>query len=173
VTATASRQLEYLYVGNIAGKLRIRKGILQEGTILCLSYMKVTVNGARGCPVETTLAVIGGKWKPLILWHLGEGGVHRFLDLQRLIPGITRKMLTQHLRELERDGIVVRAVFNELPLRVEYSLTKYGSTLRPILRALCHWGSEHEVRTKSGTNRTAPAASPKRQPSRRLVPAIG
>src|SRR5215831_9749310 len=108
--------------------------------------MKVTDRIANDCPVEVTLSVIGGKWKPLILWHLGEGGVRRFLELQRLVPGITRKMLTQHLRELEHDGIVARTVFNELPLRVEYSLTKYGSTLRPILRELCHWGSEHEAR---------------------------
>src|SRR6266496_2106184 len=59
--------------------------------------MKVTGFNANHCPVEVTLAVIGGKWKPLILWHLGEGGVRRFLELQRMIPGITRKMLTQHL----------------------------------------------------------------------------
>jgi DNA-binding HxlR family transcriptional regulator len=135
--------------------------------------MKVTTYDARGCPVETTLAVIGGKWKPLILWHLGEGDVCRFLELQRLIPGITRKMLTQHLRELERDGIVARTVFDELPLRVEYSLTKYGSTLRPLLRALCHWGAQHEARVKSEANRTTPEPVPKRLPRQRLVPAIG
>ena len=108
--------------------------------------MKVTVSRLGECPVETTIAVIGGKWKPLILWRLGEDGVRRFLELQRTIPGITRKMLTQHLRELERDGIVARKSFNEMPLRVEYSLTKYGQTLRPLLRALCDWGSRHEAR---------------------------
>ena len=80
------------------------------------------------CPVETTLAVIGGKWKPLILWQLSEG-VHRFLELQRLVPGITRKMLTQHLRELEEDGIVARKSYNQIPPKVEYSLTHYGNTL--------------------------------------------
>ena len=90
--------------------------------------MKVTDRSADHCPVEVTLSVIGGKWKPLILWHLYKGGVRRFLELQRIIPGITRKMLTQHLRELERDGIVARKIFNEMPLRVEYSLTKYGRT---------------------------------------------
>jgi DNA-binding HxlR family transcriptional regulator len=107
--------------------------------------MKVTDRNAIRCPVEVTLAVIGGKWKPLILWHLSEGGVRRFLELQRIIPGITRKMLTQHLRELERDGIVARQIFDEMPLRVEYSLTKYGQTLRPLMRVLCNWGSKHEA----------------------------
>jgi DNA-binding HxlR family transcriptional regulator len=107
--------------------------------------MKVTDRNATHCPVEVTLAVIGGKWKPLILWHLYEGGVRRFLELQRVIPGITRKMLTQHLRELERDGIVARQIFDEMPLRVEYSLTKYGRTLRPLMRVLSDWGEKHEA----------------------------
>ena len=88
--------------------------------------MKVTDLNPLHCPVEVTLSVIGGKWKPLILWHLYQGRVRRFLELQRMIPGITRKMLTQHLRELERDGVVARQIFDEMPLRVEYSLTKYG-----------------------------------------------
>jgi DNA-binding HxlR family transcriptional regulator len=117
------------------------------------------------CPVETTLAVIGGKWKPLILWHLGESGVRRFLELHRIISGITRKMLTQHLRELERDGIVARKIFNELPPHVEYSLTKYGQTLRPLLRALCDWGSKHEAyMAKNGAHlmpKPAPISSTK------------
>ena len=103
---------------------------------------------------------MGVRWKrrsqssaangnPLILWHLGESGVRRFLELQRLIPGITRKMLTQHLRELERDGIVARKVYSEVPLKVEYSLTEYGRTLRPLLKELCDWGNRHEKRTKN------------------------
>jgi DNA-binding HxlR family transcriptional regulator len=107
--------------------------------------MKVTDRNVNHCPVEVTLSVIGGKWKPLILWHLSERRVRRFLELQRTIPGITRKMLTQHLRELERDGVVARQVFDEMPLRVEYSLTKYGQTLRPLMRVLCDWGSKHEA----------------------------
>jgi DNA-binding HxlR family transcriptional regulator len=87
---------------------------------------------------------VGVRWKrrsqssaangnPLILWHLGEDNVCRFLELQRLIPGITCKMLTQRLREPERDGIVARKIFNEMPPHVECSLTKYASTLRPLL----------------------------------------
>ena len=112
------------------------------------------------CPVETTLSVIGGKWKPLILWNLSEG-VHRFLELQRLIPGITRKMLTQHLRELERDGIVGRKVYGEIPPKVEYSLTRYGLTLRPLLRTLCEWGHKHELKPhkKIQANGNGPAVT--------------
>ena len=108
----------------------------------------MTRNGESNCPVETTLAVIGGKWKPLILWRL-KSGVWRFGELQRLVPGVTRKMLTQHLRELERDGIVARKVYSEVPLKVEYSLTDYGRTLRPLLKELCDWGHRHEKRVIS------------------------
>jgi DNA-binding HxlR family transcriptional regulator len=104
-----------------------------------------TIHNAN-CPVETTLAVIGGKWKPLILWRL-KSGVWRFGELQRLVPGVTRKMLTQHLRELERDGIVARKVYSEVPLKVEYSLTLYGRTLKPLLKELCDWGRRHEKRS--------------------------
>jgi DNA-binding HxlR family transcriptional regulator len=133
--------------------------------------MKVTNPNAIHCPVEVTLSVIGGKWKPLILWHLSEGGVRRFLELQRTIPGITRKMLTQHLRELERDGVVARQIFDEMPLRVEYSLTKYGQTLRPLMRELCDWGSKHEAYVA----RNGPRPMPKVEPvtPKRMAIAIG
>jgi len=133
--------------------------------------MKVTYRNVNHCPVEVTLSVIGGKWKPLILWHLYEGGVRRFLELQRIIPGITRKMLTQHLRELERDGVVARKIFNEMPLRVEYSLTKYGRTLRPLMRVLSDWGSKHEAYVA----RNGPRPTPKVEPvaRRRMAIAIG
>jgi DNA-binding HxlR family transcriptional regulator len=99
------------------------------------------------CHVEAAIAVIGGKWKPWILWHLYDG-VRRYGELRRLTPGITGKMLTQHLRELERDGIVQRRAFaakNAVP-RVEYSFTKYGETLRPLLKELCDWGASHNAR---------------------------
>jgi DNA-binding HxlR family transcriptional regulator len=133
--------------------------------------MKVTDSKASHCPVEVTLSVIGGKWKPLILWHLSEGGVRRFLELQRTIPGITRKMLTQHLRELERDGVVARQIFDEMPLRVEYSLTKYGQTLRPLMRVLCDWGSKH----KAHVARNDPKLVPRIEPAapKRMAIAIG
>src|SRR5215475_3820942 len=135
--------------------------------------MKVTARTANHCPVEVTLSVIGGKWKPLILWHLSEGCVRRFLELQRTIPGITRKMLTQHLRELERDGIVSRQIFDEMPLRVEYSLSEYGQTLRPLMRVLCDWGSKHEDYVAKNGERIAPQRTRDPSPPKRVAIAIG
>jgi DNA-binding HxlR family transcriptional regulator len=95
--------------------------------------------------VKLTTEIIGGKWKPLILFHL-ENGTRRFSELQRLIPISTKKMLTKHLRELERDRIIRRNVFAEVPPRVEYSLTKHGQSLRPILVSMSDWGKKHRAR---------------------------
>lgn len=92
------------------------------------------------CEKELTLAVIGGKWKLIILWHLGLEGTKRFSELKRLIPSITQKMLTNQLRELEDDRLVHRQVYAEVPPRVEYSLTEYGESLMPILRMMYDWG---------------------------------
>lgn len=97
------------------------------------------------CPIKTTLDVIGGKWKPLILFYL-KGGPIRFSDLRRSIPDVTQKMLTDRLRELETDGIVHREVYPQVPPKVEYSLTAYGKTLAPVLEAMCAWGSKHRRR---------------------------
>jgi DNA-binding HxlR family transcriptional regulator len=97
------------------------------------------------CPVKLTADIIGGKWKPLILFYL-EGETRRFSALQRLIPGMTKKMLTQHLRELERDEIIRRKVYAEVPPRVEYSLTKHGESLKPILKLMSAWGNRHRAR---------------------------
>jgi DNA-binding HxlR family transcriptional regulator len=97
------------------------------------------------CPVKLTASIIGGKWKPPLLYHL-EGRTRRFCELQRLIPGLTKKMLTQHLRELERDGIVHRKVYAEVPPRVEYSLTRHGESLKPILKLMSAWGARHRAR---------------------------
>jgi DNA-binding HxlR family transcriptional regulator len=94
------------------------------------------------CPVEAALDVIGGKWKVVILCWLKEG-THRFAQLGRRIPGISERMLTQQLRELERDGIVHRKVYPEVPPRVEYSLTAFGETLRPVMVQLWEWGQKH------------------------------
>jgi DNA-binding HxlR family transcriptional regulator len=97
------------------------------------------------CSVKLTASIIGGKWKPTLLFHL-EGRTRRFCELQRLIPGLTKKMLTQHLRELERDGIVHRKVYAEVPPRVEYSLTRHGESLKPILKLMSAWGTRHRAR---------------------------
>lgn len=94
------------------------------------------------CPVEGTLDVIGGKWKPLIIWYLRKR-VLRFSDLRRAIPGITDVMLTKQLRELEQDGVIKRKVYSQIPPKVEYSLTPLGKTLVPLLDALCTWGIGH------------------------------
>ena len=97
------------------------------------------------CSVKLTADIIGGKWKPLILFYL-ERGTLRFSELQRLIPGLTKKMLTQHLRELEHDGIIHRKVYAIVPPRVEYSLTKHGESLKPILKLMSAWGKRHRAR---------------------------
>jgi DNA-binding HxlR family transcriptional regulator len=109
--------------------------------------MKSNDSTAIYCPIETTLGVLGGKWKTVILWHLREDG-RRFLELQRLMPGVTRKMLAQQLRELERAGTVKRRVYDQLPLKVEYTLTTHGKTLRPVLRELGKWGLKHRTKQK-------------------------
>ncbi len=87
--------------------------------------------------VEATLEVIGGKWKPIILCHLGNGPI-RPGELRKKIPTITKKMLTQQLRELEQDGIIHRKAYNQVPPKVEYSLTEEGKSLREIIVAMYH-----------------------------------
>ncbi|WP_248924073.1 winged helix-turn-helix transcriptional regulator [Paenibacillus hamazuiensis] len=98
-----------------------------------------------GCPVETTLDVIGGKWKGIILYHLIDGP-KRFNEFRRIHPGITQFMLTLQLRELERDGIVHREVYKEVPPKVEYSLTEFGRTLEPIILAMRTWGEQFRIK---------------------------
>lgn len=95
------------------------------------------------CEKELTLAVIGGKWKLIILWHLGLEGTKRFSELKKMIPHITQKMLTNQLRELEEDLLVERKVYAEVPPRVEYSLTEYGVSLMPVLRLMYDWGKNY------------------------------
>lgn len=94
------------------------------------------------CPVEVTIAVAGGKWKPLIIFHL-MSGTKRFGELRRLAGNVSQRSLTLQLRELESDGIINREVFAEVPPRVEYSLTQYGRTLEPVLHAMKNWGDSH------------------------------
>lgn len=91
------------------------------------------------CPVEVTVDLIGGKWKPVILAHLKEG-VHRYGELRRLMPMTSEKMLVQQLRELEADGLVRRTASDTVPPQVEYDLTAEGRSLAPVLTALYEWG---------------------------------
>ncbi|WP_379150713.1 winged helix-turn-helix transcriptional regulator [Paenibacillus sp. sgz5001063] len=92
--------------------------------------------------VEATLEVIGGKWKPVILFFL-TFGKKRNGEFMSLMPIITQKVLTQQLRELEEDGVIQRTVFNVVPPRVEYELTDYGWSLKEILHLMCRWGDAH------------------------------
>ena len=92
------------------------------------------------CPVEATLGLVGGKYKALILWKLMAGAL-RFSELRRAVPGATPKMLTQQLRELEADGLVHRKVYPVIPPRVEYSLTPFGLSIRPVLESMYTWGT--------------------------------
>ena len=94
------------------------------------------------CPVEATLFLIGGKYKPLILWHLIDKPLH-YMELQRLIHKATPKMLTQQLRELENDNLVIRKVYPVVPPKVEYSLSDFGRSIIPILDAMCKWGENY------------------------------
>lgn len=95
------------------------------------------------CPVETSMELLSGKWKPRILWKLHQQDVVRFGELKRQLEDITPKMLTQQLRELERDGLVHRQVYAVVPPKVEYSLSEFGLTLKPILDTLAEWGVTH------------------------------
>lgn len=94
------------------------------------------------CPVTATLDFIGGKWKTIILYHLSFG-TRRFGALQARIPQISRKVLTQQLKELENDGLIVREQFKELPPRVEYRLSELGASLGPVFQVLSKWGRTH------------------------------
>jgi DNA-binding HxlR family transcriptional regulator len=96
------------------------------------------------CPAETTLGVIGGRWKVPILWHLSTAGTLRFSELRRALDGCTQKMLTQQLREMEQDGIVLRKVYPQVPPKVEYSLTATGRSLLPIVESMCHWAKRRK-----------------------------
>ncbi|WP_239616347.1 winged helix-turn-helix transcriptional regulator [Cohnella mopanensis] len=101
----------------------------------------------RKCPIETVIHVIGGKWKSMILWNLTES-TKRFGDLEKLIPDASQKMLAQHLRELEQEGVIERTVYPTIPPKVEYSLSEYGRTLLPVTEMMCAWGDNHNERKR-------------------------
>src|SRR3990167_3110281 len=94
------------------------------------------------CCVDSTLKVIGGKWKLIIIWHLAQKTM-RFSELEREIPGITQKMLSQQLREMEKDRLITRKVYPVVPPKVEYSITDHGRSLNKVLRELNDWGEKH------------------------------
>ncbi|GIN71837.1 transcriptional regulator [Bacillus sp. J14TS2] len=100
------------------------------------------------CRVEDALSILVGKWKPIILLHLLQEGTKRFSELKRSMPGITQKMLTKQLRELEEEDIVERVVYPQVPPKVEYSVTEYGKGLEPILEAMHEWGTKHTQHKK-------------------------
>lgn len=114
------------------------------------------LNSKSGCVVEVTLSVMGGTWKPVILFHLLHGK-KRFSELNRTIGSITQRMLTLQLRELEASGIVLRTVHAEVPPRVDYELTELGRTLQPVLVAMRNWGEAYAKEREHGE--TLPAAS--------------
>ncbi len=107
---------------------------IRDNKISCSNYQ---------CEIEVTLEVLSGKWKSLILWNLHLHEKIRYNELRRLITGITQKMLTQQLRDLEKYGIVERTIYPTVPPMVEYSLTKLGEDLIPIMQKMDEWGKEY------------------------------
>ncbi|ADY63920.1 MULTISPECIES: winged helix-turn-helix transcriptional regulator [Rhizobium/Agrobacterium group] len=106
-----------------------------------------------GCPVESALSFLDGKWKGVILYHLINEGTLRFNELRRHIPSVTQRMLTKQLRELEEAGLISRTVFPVVPPRVDYALTPLGETMKPVISALKSWGDAHVV-CKNGAKYT-------------------
>ena len=113
-----------------------QKGSYKKEGIQTMEYSKDQFN----CPVEATLFLIGGKYKPLILWYLIEKPLH-YMELQRMIPKATPKMLSQQLHDLEECGMIHREVIPDKPPRTLYSLTPFGRSIIPVLDAMCNWGT--------------------------------
>ena len=116
-----------------------------------------------GCAIEACLEVIGGKWKGVILHHLMTSGVLRFNEIQRLKPSLSPRILTAQLRELERDGVIVRKVYPVVPPKVEYSLSKAGESLKPLLKAMQDWGDEYLLRTNAPIGSRSSAAAQRKE----------
>jgi len=145
--------------------------LVQERTIVCCRYnmytcltetriihMKIEPPVCAGvCPVEAALDIVGGKWKGLILYYLRDE-TRRFNELRRLIPGVSQRMLTRQLRELETDRIIHREIYRQIPPKVEYSLTGFGKTLSPILASLEQWGMDYVEDIAEIRNRVEVAA---------------
>ena len=112
-----------------------------------------------GCAVEACLEVIGGKWKGVILHHLMNSGVLRFNEIQRLKPDLSPRTLTAQLRELEQDGVILRKVYPVVPPKVEYSLSRAGESLKPLIKAMQDWGDEYLLRTNAPISSRAKASA--------------
>ncbi|WP_460912846.1 winged helix-turn-helix transcriptional regulator [Spirosoma areae] len=102
---------------------------------------KKTTGNPYTCPLTAAVDKIGGRWKPIILFYLSTGS-RRFGQLAATVPMISKKVLSQQLKELAADGLISREQFNEMPLRVEYSLTDFGKSVLPILNSICEWGQQ-------------------------------
>lgn len=110
-----------------------------------------------GCYIEGALKAIGGKWKMLIIWTISQNEVIRFNDLQRKVDGISSLMLSKNLKELEKDFLVIRHQYNEIPPRVEYKLSEFGQSLTVVLESLGKWGYEvYEYKKQQDANGTFP-----------------
>lgn len=105
--------------------------------------MAKSMTAIEHCPMELGLNILSGKWTLKILWNLSKRAI-RFNELQRLLGSVTTKTLSQQLKALETQGIVTRTVFPEIPPRVEYSLSELGTTIQPVLKALCNWGTNYK-----------------------------
>ena len=105
-------------------------------------------NKKYNCFFEFTLDLVGGKWKPIILYYININSVARHSELKRFIPSINERMLTRQLRELEEQKIIKRNVYPEVPPKVEYSLTELGESIIPVLKMLCEWGKEYQKAIK-------------------------
>ena len=118
------------------------------------------------CPVEATLRLVGGKYKAVILWHLMDAGTLRYHELHRRIPRATDKMLAQQLRELERDGLLRRAVYPVVPPKTEYSLTDFGRSLAPILDEMCRGGVCYRAQPSPAPSTQSSKRAPRRRKCR-------
>lgn len=116
------------------------------------------LNSKSGCAVEVTLSVMGGTWKPIILFQLLQGR-KRFGELSRAIPSVTQRMMTLQLRELEESGLITRTVYPEVPPRVEYALTELGRSLEPLLASMRDWGVNYVNRAAEPQTTSKDAAS--------------
>jgi DNA-binding HxlR family transcriptional regulator len=108
-----------------------------------LGIMETKTDMKYDCPIQYTLDLIGGKWKLIILWHLASEGIMRYSELRRSLKGITHKMLSQQLKDLESDGFIHREEYPQVPPKVEYSLTDFGKSILPVLKGMSEWGTSN------------------------------